>query len=360
LVWFWLAILPFLILKQVKPFAYAVLLLISPHFTASCRRTLVDSGWALSDHLRPESSSQTGSVTWARLVYGSPWLPRQHAPQFELPSDPQVQYTHEIEWYFVNVQATNDTANHFITAGPSWDQVFARGPPGGHHWPMDAISRSLSALAWFTYRYYLNQSAARWFLRATEDVMINWTNLDHFITEADQKGDPTKEKIAFGNCVGANPVYPQGGTGYLFSRRLVSEIETTEKFIKFTEDLSWPEDVAMGIFLGKMGVSMHSLTTERMLGHEFMRDQFARVSRGEFDRLPECPTTPPGVNVCRHFLARVNALAIMHSRWGMPDMNERRAYALGMWRAPDSVMFYINDVEPSVCRKSSPWDLLIN
>jgi hypothetical protein len=110
----------------------------------------------------------------------------------------------------------------------------------------------------------------------------------------------------------------------------------------------------MGLFLVKMGVSMYSLTSERMLGHEFKRDQIGRVSRGEFDRLPECPTKPPGVNVCRHFFARVNALAILHSRWMMPNMNERRAYALGMWRAPDNVMFYVNDVEPSVCWKTSP------
>jgi hypothetical protein len=183
--------------------------------------------------------------------------------------------------------------------------------------------------------------------------MINWTNLDQFITEADKKGDPTTQMMAFGNCVGNSPVYAQGGAGYFFSRRFVSEIASTEKFVQFTEYLHQPEDVAMGLFLVKMGISMHALTTERLLGHEFMRDAIAKVSNREIDSLPECPPEPPGGNVCRRFFGRVNAIAIIHSRWGMPDMNERRAYALGMWRAPDSVLFYINDIEPAVCRNAS-------
>jgi hypothetical protein len=267
--------------------------------------------------------------------------------------DPLATYRHTIEYYFVNIADDNDTANHFITPGPSWDEIASRGPTGAHHWPSDVVSRTLTAVSWFSYRYYLSKSSARWFLRTCEDVMINWTNLDCFITEADQVGDPLTQKLAFGSCVGSDEVYPQGGSGYFFSRRFVSEAASDEKFVQFTEELYLPEDVAMGRFLAKQGITMHSATTDRLLGHEGPREPMGNLIRGEYDRLPECPPEPDQRNKCRHFFARTNALAIIHAGWGMPDMNERREYAKGMWRAPSYVFWYLAENTPQLCRSSS-------
>jgi hypothetical protein len=249
----------------------------------------------------------------------------------------------------VNISDENDTARHFLTPGPVWAEIAFHGPPGAHHWPGDKVSSTLSALAWFCFHYYLDTSSARWFFRATEDVMINWTSFDHFITEVDRQGDPYTEMLAFGNCVGGDPVYPQGGSGYFFSRRLVYELSTNWKYLQFTEDLGLPEDIAMGVCLAKTGVSMYSVTSERFLGHQFRGAQMGHLMDGSWEKLPVCPEKHPGQKACRGFYARVNEIAVAHARPDMPDMADRKAFATKMWAAPSSVLWYQDGMEPTLC-----------
>jgi hypothetical protein len=159
--------------------------------------------------------------------------------------------------------------------------------------------------------------------------------------------------MAFGNCIGGDPAYPQGGSGYFFSRRLVVELSLNWMYLQFTEDLGLPEDTTMGLCLVKTGLTMYSMTSERFMGHQFRGDQMGNLMDGSWDKLPECPKKHPGKKACRQFYARVNEVAVIHARPDMPEMGDRRAFATKMWGAPSSVLWYQDDMEPTLCRASS-------
>jgi hypothetical protein len=101
-----------------------------------------------------------------------------------LPDDTQTRLSRGIDYYFVNVTCYNDTNKHFLAPGPFWDEIVGVGPKGALYWFAEPQqTRQLTAKLWFSFGYFLEHSDASWFFRATDDVMINYSNLDALLAK---------------------------------------------------------------------------------------------------------------------------------------------------------------------------------
>jgi hypothetical protein len=214
--------------------------------------------------------------------------------------------------------------------------------------------RFMASFAWL-FRYVIAHTSAHWIYVSDDDILINFDLLPAFMRELHTKYDPLREVVVRGDCIINGPVYPQGGSGVVLSRRA---IEKLAPFGHYSIWGFWEEcpDQRLGRLMTKVFSGTAWYTSTAFLGVPLDAADFRRVLDQNFSRLPPCPDgSTLSQHGCLRFVAPVREIVFLHIgrafKNGAGWLKERRAIATHLWNAPPQVSF-----RPSIqWRKALCW-----
>jgi hypothetical protein len=206
----------------------------------------------------------------------------------------------------------------------------------------------LAGKFFFSLRFFLENTTARWFYRATDDTIINFAKLGRFLSGVEMEHDPLTELVFLGNCVSNGRLsFPQGGSGYLISRRGAEILAPLTR--TFVSAMWVPEDIAFEPFLQSLNVTMPSVTSPFFCGHTFGRENLLRIQRGQWWRFPKCPPQQGrSARFCQPFLSPIREIVFFHE-WG-GEFVEGPQNARIVFAADSRLMWYIVVRDQKICR----------
>jgi hypothetical protein len=206
----------------------------------------------------------------------------------------------------------------------------------------------LAAKFFFSLRFFLLNTTARWFYRAIDDSIINFEKLGTFLQNLERKKNPLQDWVFLGNCVRNDPwAFPQGGSGVLISRAAVRVLEPLCR--QFIGTMMQPEDVAFQPFLESLNVSMWSITSPNFCGHRFEDDDLGKMRRGAWQELKDCPPKEGrSGEKCRPFLSPISDIVFYHE-W-MGEFFSIFDNAKAVFATDRRVTWYTNEMHLRVCK----------
>jgi hypothetical protein len=199
-------------------------------------------------------------------------------------------------------------------------------------------------------------SSANWFLRVCDDCVINLATFPLFYRELTEFADPLENRVIQGHLIGKKGrqyVYPQGGSGIVFSRFTANEIvQERDSFLHVCVHIH-NDDRGIGIWMLKHNVSAWDATNRWFVGHTFLGQKGGAVTiPGMIDRLERCPARPVAEKGIRPYFNRANDIAFWHDRVPFPEFGPfvpaiRR-------KIPDNVWFYPGMTSPGLCIGDNP------
>jgi hypothetical protein len=256
--------------------------------------------------------------------------------------------TVDFSYWWVNLTQWNDTARHFLYPPDEYRELMLSRP-------MDLFGEvtdkdgELAANMWFSLRFFLENSTARWFYRGNDDSAINFNALEGFLARLESAYNPLKEFVFLGNCIHNEQwTWPQGGSGYLLSRAAVQAFAPRGR--DFMRVLKKPEDMAFDAFFESIGRNISSITSPAFCGHSFGVETLDRIHRKAWALLEPCPDTIPS-QFCTPFLAPLRDIVFYH------EWNKSHASSIAnleaIASADSSVLWYMDGQCPHVCRGGS-------
>jgi hypothetical protein len=170
---------------------------------------------------------------------------------------------------------------------------------------------------------------ADWLLRICDDGMINPVTFPAFFSELNDFADPATTRVIQGHQV-AKPkirkyVYPQGGSGIVFSRFAAEEIWNKSARFVFVCDHCRNDDRAIGLWMLFHNVSAWNATNRWFVGH-----QFAGQKGGAVAGIPKllktvtaCPQRPQTALGIRPYFNRVKDITFWHDRVKFEEFGPR-------------------------------------
>jgi hypothetical protein len=213
-----------------------------------------------------------------------------------------------------------------------------------------------TAQYFWSFKYILFNTSARWIWCGDDDILINFELLPRYARRLARLYDPLRDFVVRGECIKYGVVYPQGGSGIVFSRRA---IEMMEPFANFSIWGFWEKypDRRVGVVIGKVHRDVGSCASSAFLGSFLPRGNFSMLKTGNFSGLEPCPPSQHG-RECRVGSAPVNQVVFFHIGTvfenGPGFLKERLEYAKNLWSAPSDVWYWAPSPEAkALCRGPS-------
>jgi hypothetical protein len=193
------------------------------------------------------------------------------------------------------------------------------------------------------------RSKAAWLLRICDDCVINPASFPLFLRELDDFANPLLVRVIQGHCIGKEIhryVYPQGGSGIVFSRFAVLEITSNlTAFLQVCVRIH-NDDRGIGVWMLGHGVSAWNATNRWFVGHAFLgTQQRAADIPSLIPKLKPCPERPITGRGIRPYYNRVRDIAFWHDRvpFLTSPVSKMRA------QLPDNLWYYPGTGNPGLC-----------
>jgi hypothetical protein len=259
--------------------------------------------------------------------------------------DPDLQF----EYWLVNYTTYNDTKKRSLY------------PPDNYRVMMTQNSRvkkmrkhlDLSAKFFFSLKFFLENSTASWFYRATDDTIINFRNFGPYMRYIEDSYNPWNQSVIIAHCIDSRRFsYLQGGSGFLISRHMAQQLGALEQ--TFFRDLKLPEDVFFSnrVF-DHLNLSYESSTSPYFIGHDIYDGHQLAILKGRLDALPPCPDIKGlWVRKCRRFISPLQDVVFWHREGGAGNLTQTLEYFHNAMSQPRYVMWWMNRARPYLCRAS--------
>jgi hypothetical protein len=265
----------------------------------------------------------------------------KHITKASIP--PAVDFSH----WWVNLTQWNDTDRHLLYPPDEYRELMLSRPLDlfGEVTDKDA---DLAVNLWFSLRFFLQNTTARWFYRGNDDSVINFNAIERFLVELESAHHPLKDFVFLGNCIRNEYwTWPQGGSGYLLSRAAAQALEPLGR--DFLGHLKKPEDITFETFFEAIGRNVSSVTSAAFCGHSFGWEALDRIRRRawtSFDPCPDFGAIPSGF--CAPFLSPLRDIVFYHEWNGSAAASIANLEAIAA--ADPSVLWYMDGKWPHVCR----------
>jgi hypothetical protein len=190
------------------------------------------------------------------------------------------------------------------------------------------------------------RTSAEWIVRTCDDVSVNAETFEHFMRELDDAGDPLTERIIQGHVI-VKPVlsyvYPQGGSGVVFSRAAAEEIYTHKDAFLATCWQTWSDDRAIGRWMEAHSVTPWMATNRWFVGHQF----FGVRSMEHIRYVHPCPASPGTAGGRRPYFQRVKDVTFWHNKENFGSFGRKVRRIREM--LPDNLFFYPGVTNPVLC-----------
>jgi hypothetical protein len=145
----------------------------------------------------------------------------------------------------------------------------------------------------------------RWYFKGVHDTFVNVSLLEELLEELEAAGNPMTEALfAFNLHEYDGRLYPQGGSGWVFSNFVVQRLwRNLTDFHDVCEE-SFADDVALGRFLARLGWNVTDYQTSRFM-------PYWPLVKVDWDKAEPCPqnytlvpgTMPLAPTPCRRLIA---------------------------------------------------------
>jgi hypothetical protein len=196
----------------------------------------------------------------------------------------------------------------------------------------------------WAFKWAIQYTTARWIFIGDDDILINFKLLLPFMRELDRKYDPINEVAVRGDCIINGPVYPQGGSGVVLSRRAVECLSFYGNYSLWGFWLGG-KDLRLGRVMNEIFLGTSWYTSTAFMGHMLLPDYFRRLQKANFTVLAKCPepeTLPQ--SGCRRFVSSLRQIVFFHVGQvfenGPGWLKERLKLAETLWNAPPQVGFW--------------------
>jgi hypothetical protein len=208
----------------------------------------------------------------------------------------------------------------------------------------------LATKFFFGLRFFLENSSAHWFYRATDDSIIRYDKFYPFMRLLNSKYDPLNNAVVIGNCIDMRRFsYLQGGAGIIFSRFAAAKLASERD--RFLKELNKPEDVFLQLFLDRMGITLDAATSEFFIGHDIFAPHRLLIWKKELENLPDCPKVSEiWRKKCRTFVSPLNDIVFWHQEGRNETLDQTLMFADMALSLPRSVMWWLNKGRPHLCR----------
>jgi hypothetical protein len=215
---------------------------------------------------------------------------------------------------------------------------------------VEVKSRDLVAKFWFAMRFFLKETKSLWMFRGTDDTVINFPELGSFLAEVETYRDPRTEFVFLANCVplDSQTAYPQGGSGYLLSRKAVETLVPFEK--NFIASMVLEEDRGLSRLKEFTG-SFRDITSAAFCGHMFPHRQIAKLAAHNL-WFPQCKKMRTRPDPCRYLVAPLNRLVFYHEYLGNFATTFDNAQLF--FAADPSLNWWMSNDWPMICRMTPP------
>jgi hypothetical protein len=253
-------------------------------------------------------------------------------------------------YYFVNWSSRNLTTPPSLAPSERYQRLMRRALARARHGLKRPVMMDMLAASFFAADYFVSESSARWLFRGNDDTFINFRELPTYINDLERAHDPVTEVVIRGNCVAAPWVryrFVHGGSGFLFSRAAVESLLPMAEQLMGYPDL---DDVVLTRASYSLGHTPRTITSDRFIGMTLTQaDKNVTLAR-QYDRIAKCRPTDWGLarRGCRTFRTPVRKVVFFHphervnNRW--PEL------AAGLFAAPPSVVWWMEDWQPRLCR----------
>jgi hypothetical protein len=202
----------------------------------------------------------------------------------------------------------------------------------------------MTAAMFWTFQYIVEHTIARWIFMSDDDILINFDLLPAFMSALDRKYDPIHDVVVRGDCIMNGPVYPQGGSGVILSRRAVEQLAPLANYSIWGFWEGCP-DQRLGHVMNKVFSGTSWYTSTAFLGQPLEGLNFESARSGIFTKLPSCPDPAKFSHEgCQRFLAPVRQIVFYHVGTSFHNeagwLKERFAIAHNLWKAPPQVSFW--------------------
>jgi hypothetical protein len=245
--------------------------------------------------------------------------------------------TRNFDYYFVDYSATDQESPPSLALPDTFREHINH--ITSQHWS-DTIQVSLLIRYFFCATFTLEHTRARWMLRVSDDTVVNFEKLGEFIDSLDARYDALTDFVfkAHCACCWAPVHYPQGGAGFVLSRR-GCEL-ALEHALAIAESAYIAEDVAIGRYLVQHGVSDDRWASQHFSGHTVPAEEAGRLRERKFPEMPECASVwERGDWACIHIISPANNLVFFHMQPGSP-LSAVFADAELFFRAPPQVFWW--------------------
>jgi hypothetical protein len=215
--------------------------------------------------------------------------------------------------------------------------------------------RSTAGMFW-TFKYVIAETKARWIFFGDDDILINFDLLLPFMRELHRKHDPLKDVVVRGDCINSGLSYPQGGSGVVLSRRAVEDLAPlgNHSIWDFWEECP---DMRLGHVMYELWSNTGRHASTAFLGQPFGALDFDKVRNKNFTELPSCPQSSGAKNEsCPSWAVPAHQLVFFHTGRVMENgpgmLTKRLEIAQILWKAPPDIGVWVDGgYSRSLCRK---------
>jgi hypothetical protein len=200
----------------------------------------------------------------------------------------------------------------------------------------------------FALHYHVRESTADWMVRVTDDTMVNFRAIASYIRNLSLRYRTDVDIVVRGNCVSYYSfLYPQGGSGILFSRAASRHLMNGYETILVTFQHS--EDIAFGWYLIEKGLKLTDIVDPHFMGLGWNSLTWFRNDLGNAER--GCPEIDLERFDCvKKFVEPLNNVVFFHHQGGRPRNVDALRVSKKVFNVNRSVMWYSGENSwPRLC-----------
>ena len=139
-----------------------------------------------------------------------------------------------------------------------------------------------------------------WFIRTTEDCLVDIRKLPKYIQELEKYRDPKKDYVLKGHLIRSNVIvkgtnygYIHGGSGWIMSRASAKQfIDNENEYIKsFFSEYVKGDDVITFDMMNMMRLSPHEVNSKYFMGYPLDDASNEMIKTNNYDRAETCSNT---------------------------------------------------------------------
>jgi hypothetical protein len=171
------------------------------------------------------------------------------------------------------------------------------------------LDANLLIRAVFSVDYFLKHTNARWFVRMTDDTLVNFAKLGSLISQLEARYHPLTDFVFKGHCIDSwNMNYAQGGSGYLLSRYACEQaLKHSKPIIK---ESIMQEDISIGQYIIYRGFPPTEMCCGGFIGHppDDVESEKLRVP----GKMETCRFGVVHAEGCGEYFERLNEVVFVH------------------------------------------------